>query len=202
MIQAIVFDFGNVVGYFNHRLTTDRLLPHTDLLAEELHSRLFGGALEEDYEVGRISTSEFLQQARKAGRISCADDIVARAWADIFWPNKDVIKLLPLLKPRARLFLASNTNELHSRQFRGQFADALGHFEALILSHEVGARKPERAFYEHCLRRARCAAEECLLIDDLPANVAGARACGCQGIVFTGISELYQRLSNLGLLLR
>src|SRR5262249_25627356 len=94
--------------------------------------------------------------------------------------------------------LGSNTSELHSRQFLRQFADTMRYFDAIVLSHEVGARKPLPAFYEHCLRRASCAPEECVFIDDLAANVAGAQACGLQGIVYRSSDDLRRRLAALG----
>jgi FMN phosphatase YigB (HAD superfamily) len=198
-IKTIVFDFGRVVGFFDHGLTTKRLADHAGLPAEELHAHLFGGPLEDEYESGRISTSEFLQRVRQTCRLTCADEIIAAAWADIFWPNEDVCALLPCLKPRYRLLLGSNTNELHARQFRGQFADWLLPFDGLVLSHEIGVRKPKAGFFEHCTRLAGCAPAECLFIDDLPANVSGAHACGWQGIVYTSYPDLCKQLMALGI---
>jgi putative hydrolase of the HAD superfamily len=164
-----------------------------------MDAHLFGGSLEDDYESGQISTSEFLRRVRETCRLTCPDEIIAAAWADIFWPNEEVCALLPRLKPRYRLLLGSNTNELHARQFCGQFADWLQHFDALVLSHEIGVRKPRAGFFEHCLRLAECAPAECLFIDDLAANVAGARACGWQGIVYTSFPDLCQQLTALGI---
>jgi len=198
-IETIVFDFGRVVGFFDHRLTTNRLAVHAGLPAEEMHTYLFGGALEDDYESGRISTSEFLKRVRETCRLSCPDEIIAAAWADIFWPNPEVCALLPRLKPHYRLLLGSNTNELHARHFCGQFADRLRHFDALVLSHEIGVRKPKPGFFEHCARVAGCAPAACLFIDDLAANITGARACGWQGIVYTGFADLCKQLTALGI---
>ena len=95
--------------------------------------------------------------------------------------------------------MGSNTNELHARQFLEQFADRLQHFDALVLSHKIGVRKPKAGFFEHCIRLAECAPAECLFIDDLAANVAGARACGWQGIVYTSFPDLRQQLMALGI---
>ena len=36
MIQTIIFDFGNVVGFFDHRLVSSRLRPHAAVPAEEI----------------------------------------------------------------------------------------------------------------------------------------------------------------------
>jgi putative hydrolase of the HAD superfamily len=198
-IKTIVFDFGRVVGFFDHRLTTNCLAEHAGLAVEEMHTLLFGGALEDDYESGRISTREFLQRVRQSCRLTCPDEIIATAWADIFWPNPEICALLPRLKPRYRLLLGSNTNELHARQFRGQFADWLRHFDALVLSHEIGVRKPKAGFFEHCTRLAGCAPAESLFIDDLASNVAGAQACGWQAIVYSGFDDLCKQFAALGI---
>lgn len=110
-------------------------------------------------------------------------------------------ELVPQLRGRYRLLLGSNTTELHSRRFRQQFADVLSHLDALVLSYEIGARKPKAAFFEHCRRVAGCAPQECLFIDDLEANIAGARACGLQGIVYRSNANLREHLTRLGIVL-
>ena len=198
MIQTIVFDFGNVVGRFDYGRTLESLRRHTDLTPQEIRAAIYAAELEDAYESGRLSTAEFLAKVRAVCRLNCADEVLRAAWCDIFWPNEEVCALIPQLKPRYRLLLGSNTNELHAGHFRRQFADTLRHFDALVLSHEVGARKPRPAFFEHCQRLAGCGPEGCLFIDDLPANVAGARACGWHGIVFTGAADLRTHLADLG----
>ena len=47
-------------------------------------------------------------------------------------------------------------------------------------------------------RRAGCPAAECVFIDDLPANIEGAKRCGWQGIVYTDFADLKRRLAELG----
>src|SRR5438132_14400189 len=171
-IKTIVFDVGRVVSFFDHRLTISRLAAHASLPAAEMHTQLFGGPLEDDYESGRISTLAFLRRVREVCRLTCPDEIIAAAWADIFWPNEEVCVLLPRLQPRYRLLLGSNTNELHARHFCEQFAGWLRHFDALVLSHEIGVRKPKAGFFEHCAPLAECASAECLFIADFADNVA------------------------------
>jgi putative hydrolase of the HAD superfamily len=199
-IQTIVFDFGNVIGFFDHSPAISRLAAHASVDAATIRSSIYGGDLEDAYESGRISTAEFLQQLRTLCQLRCSDEEAGAAYGDIFWPNEPLCALVPQLKPRYRLLLGSNTSELHSRQFRRQFADTLRHFDALVLSHDVGVRKPKAAFFEHTRRLAGCAPQACLFIDDLPANVKGAIACGWQGIVYHSFDDLRQRLSELGIL--
>jgi putative hydrolase of the HAD superfamily len=115
---------------------------------------------------------------------------MAAAFADIFKANEAVCALIPQLKPHFRLLLGSNTNELHARRFRDQFAATLSHFDHLVLSYEIGVRKPRRAFFEHCQRLAACRAEECMFIDDLQGNIDGARAIGWRGVQYVPSLDL------------
>lgn len=197
-MKAIVFDFGNVVGFFDHYRALDRLCRHTDLSPQEMFRRVYDTDLEDAFESGRISAADFVKAVRDLWQLRCDDEQLTGAFADIFTPNPEVCGLIPALKPRYRLILGSNTNELHARHFRRQFEDVLGHFDALVLSYEVRARKPRREFFEQCQRLAGCAPRECLFIDDLPANVEGARACGWQGLVYDKPGGLRAQLAALG----
>jgi len=61
-------------------------------------------------------------------------------------------------------------------------ADAL--FDDVVMSFEVGARKPQAAVYDLAARRAGARPEQCLLVDDNERNCEGARAAGWQAIRF------------------
>jgi putative hydrolase of the HAD superfamily len=193
-ISTVVFDFGNVVAFFSHRRAAEQLAALGTAPAEVILSSLFGGPLEDDYDSGRLATADYLALLRRQFGLAGSDEQIARAYSDIFTPNDEVIALLPQLKGRYKLLLLSNTNDLHYRHFRRQFADALAPFDALVASHEVGVRKPHAHIYRHCERLADCPAERCLFIDDLPANVAAAQGCGWQGVVYRPGSDLRQLL--------
>lgn len=199
MIKTIIFDFGNVIGFFDPRRVSERLAAHAEMVVHELHSYLYGGPLEEAYELGRLTTEEFLHQLRTTCGLRCSQEVLLQIYPDMFWPNQDVCEFVPRLKPRYRLLLLSNTNDLHARHFQQQFADTFQHFDALVFSHEVGVRKPQRGIFEHCLRLAACAPEECLFIDDLPANVAGAQALGWHGIVYRDFADFQRQMESLGI---
>jgi HAD superfamily hydrolase (TIGR01509 family) len=200
LIKTIIFDFGNVVGFFDARLTFQRILGHTELSAQDIRAAYNAANLEEAYDTGRLTTPEFLVRLLRVGQLRCSEEYLASAFAEIFQPNHDVCALLPLLKPRYRLLLGSNTNELHANQFKKQFPEPLRFFDALVLSHEIGARKPHADFYQHCQTLAHCAPDECLFIDDLEANIAGAHAFGWHGVVYRNITDLRGRLGLLGIL--
>lgn len=198
MLKAIVFDFGNVLAGIDYRRALAKLTRHTDLSAEAIVGAVVGKTLEDDYETGRITTAEFLTQIHSACRLRCTKNELADAFVDIFVQDPDVCSLVSRLKGRYKLLLGSNTNDLHAAVFKRIFAETLAHFDALVLSHEIGVRKPLAAFFQHCQKLAGCAPKECLFIDDLPINVAGAEACGWKGIVFRGIDDLRDRLESMG----
>jgi putative hydrolase of the HAD superfamily len=197
-IKTLVFDFGNVLGLFDHRIVVERLSRLANLPPQMIRRWLLTEELEDAYESGRLSTAELLQYGRRTCGFRCSDDELRLAIADMFWRNDAVCDLLPGLKDRYRLLLLSNTNEIHSKHFRRQFADDLRFFDAMVLSHEVGIRKPHPDVYGHCLKLAACAPSECVFIDDLPANITAARACGWHGIVYTSIENLRRDFAELG----
>jgi glucose-1-phosphatase len=199
-ISTVVFDFGNVLGFFSHRKSAEQLAAYTDMAPAAVQAHLYGGGLEEDYEAGRLSTPVFMRMVRETCHLSCNDEQFAAAFADMFTPNPDACALVPLLKPHYPLFLLSNTNDLHYRQFRRQFATVLSYFDGLVLSHEVGVRKPDPRVYETCLRLAGRPAEECLFIDDMAKNVEAARACGWHGLLYRRGEDLRGELAGIGVI--
>src|SRR5580704_14215298 len=127
MIETIAFDFGQVLGFFDHRRTLANLVRHTDMSAKEMFEEIYCGELEDEFESGRISDVEFLRRFRVQCRLQCDENYLAAAVADIFWPNEPLCALIPRLKQRYRLVLGSNTNAIHARHFVSQFAAILRH---------------------------------------------------------------------------
>ncbi|HEV8059163.1 MAG TPA: HAD family phosphatase [Gemmataceae bacterium] len=197
-IKAIVFDYGNVVGYFDHRRTAEKLAPFSSRSSEQILEYLYPQELEDDFENGSLSAHDFLRVVRDQLRLQCPAATIRAAIADIFWLNVDVCALIPQLAPNYRLILGSNTNAIHSEHFRKLSADVLKHFHGQVLSHEVEVRKPARAFFDHCVRLAEQPASACLFIDDLPSNIAGAQDAGLQTLLYRSQPTLAAELQELG----
>lgn len=201
MIQAVLFDFGNVIGFFDHRRATRRFAPLSRLGEDEMYSIIYDGELEHRFESGMMAGDEFI--AEVIGLIGYRGEPAQfRAdFVEIFTRNPPVIGLIPRLKSRYRLVLASNTNPLHSAHFRVTFADVLQHFDALGMSFEAKVRKPAPGFFLHCFKLAGCQPEECVFIDDIEANVDGARAVGAQTVHYHPTTDLAAELTRLGVTL-
>ena len=199
---VLIFDFGNVVAHFDYAVSFGRLgaprgVSGFDLL--ENARRLGLGALLEVYEAGGVSSEGFSQSVRDRLGLTIGHEEFATAWADIFVLNPSVASLVEQLKKRGyTLVLGSNTNEMHATHFLKQFAETFGRFDRLVLSYQVGAIKPASAFYEACSRSVGAEPSDCVFIDDLPANVEGARQAGLQGLVYTDTARLKEDLRLLG----
>ena len=197
-IKTVIFDFGNVVAFFDHSRAVARLAPHTELPPVELALKLYGSPIEDAYERGAIDTAEYIREALLNGRLSCTAEQFVAAFVAIFWRNFEVCSLVPRFKPNYRLVLASNTTPAHFDEYRKQFADVLGYFDHLGTSFDARARKPERAFFEHIQQHADAEPGECVFVDDLPTNVEAAERFGWRGVVYRADGTLADKLRAAG----
>ncbi len=200
---ALIFDFGNVVAHFDYGKACSALGTRLGLSGEELLDRLrpLGFSdLVKAYEGGQISAEEFSRGVSASVGLAVTHDEFAAAWSDIFSANESIVPLIAAFKREGyTLVLGSNTNDLHARQFRRQFAQTLAHFDRLVLSYEVGHIKPSSSFYLACAEAAGLPPEECIFIDDLPENVEGARAAGLVGVLYENTPRLIRDLASLGI---
>ena len=77
------------------------------------------------------------------------------------------------------------------------FLDA---FDGVVVSGEVKALKPQPEIFQILFERHDLTPSDCLFIDDVPANVAGAEAVGMHGHHFTSPENLRTDLEAAGIL--
>jgi putative hydrolase of the HAD superfamily len=70
-------------------------------------------------------------------------------------------------------------------------------FDAVVISAEVGMRKPEERIFWHAAELLGLAPEECAFVDDIEANVLAAEALGMTGVWHTDPAETVTRLGAL-----
>ena len=134
-------------------------------------------------EVGVISPKEFLQQLKKECKNARVEQ-VENAWnamlLDLPQSRLDCIKKL---KRKHKIFLLSNTNEIHIKAFRKKIGEknweefsAL--FDKMYLSHEIGFRKPDKNAFQIILEENRLKPNEVFFIDDSPQHIKAAKKLG------------------------
>ena len=70
--------------------------------------------------------------------------------------------------------------------------------DGMVVSAEEKLLKPEPEIYECLLGRYGLDREECVFIDDIPKNVAGAEAVGLRAIIFENPAQVRRTLAGLG----
>jgi putative hydrolase of the HAD superfamily len=72
-----------------------------------------------------------------------------------------------------------------------------GMFDDIVISGEVGLRKPEPEIFHLAAERIGLRAEDCVFVDDLELNVEGARALGMTAIHHTSYDGTRRELESL-----
>jgi glucose-1-phosphatase len=138
-----------------------------------------------EYETGKINTADFIASIQKATDRDISSDKIAAAWNTMILDlKKDVMHLLKKLRLGYRIFLLSNTNELHIHSFNEALnikyglMDLSEIFEKLYYSHVLGMRKPDREIFEFVLNDSQISPAETLYIDDTLAHIESAATLG------------------------
>jgi len=70
-------------------------------------------------------------------------------------------------------------------------------FDTVVISGEVGMRKPEPAIFELVLARIGLPADECVFVDDMAHNISAAEQAGLVGIVHRTFDQTAAELEAL-----
>ncbi len=102
----------------------------------------------------------------------------------------ETIEAVQKLKSNYRLFLLSNTNNLHFDVYSSKFLQEFGFdmcelFEQCYFSHKIGLRKPDLAIFHKVLNENNLVARETLFLDDMTYNREAAEQLFIQTLPFT-----------------
>lgn len=117
-------------------------------------------------------------------------------------PIPVTVELLARLRARRdagaalRLYYLSNMPMPYARGLMARHA-FMHWFDGGIFSGDVKVLKPQREIYALLAERYRLAPEDTVFIDDMPANVAGARAIGWHALHCTRPAALAAQLAPL-----
>ncbi len=197
-IRAVIFDFGRVISDFNIGRFIARASRSSTLNSAELEAAVARAMpTAERYETGLMSSREFYAEVCKAASLSMSEEEFRSAYTDIFTQKPGTIALIRRLKSRYRLGLLSNTNEWHF-EFGVKPVSIFPLFDAVTLSFEVRAMKPDRRIYADMLGKLALPAEECAYIDDIAEYVAAGRALGLVAFQYTTHENLIGDLTKAG----
>lgn len=194
MIEAVVFDWGGV-------LAGDISTGFADLearlgVASGSMPELLGlmptatdpANLWHQRELGRATALEWAQwyadRVRAAGGPSIPVDLLVASESDRFTiePNAEVVDLVRRLRSTGyRLALCTNNFRELANVWREGLPMEL--FDAVVVSCEIGLRKPDAAMFDHVTSALGVAPGSTVLLDDLEGNIDGARAAGWHAVL-------------------
>jgi putative hydrolase of the HAD superfamily len=177
-LAALLIDFGgvmtsNVYEAFAACCAAEGLPPErfrTVLASDDRASRIFV-----EVETGAMSEAEFERAfAPMLGPGVAPRGLLERLTAELR-PEPSILAAIATLREAGvATVLVSNT---FGRTPYASY-DLEGLFDHVVLSADVGIRKPSRAIYRHAIECADRLPEEALFVDDLEHNLAGARRVG------------------------
>lgn len=186
-IRHIIFDLGGVILNIDYKLSAEafKKLGANDF--DELYSQAKQSELFDRLETGRISLNDFRNEVRRIFEATWSDTEIDSAWNAMLLdlpPTR--IELLQELKKRYKIYLLSNTNQIHYDQYGRMLRERFGLndlsevFDKAYYSHEVGMRKPDAEVFEFVLNANAAEANETLFIDDSIQHIEGAKRIGLE----------------------
>jgi glucose-1-phosphatase len=185
-IKNIIFDLGGVILNIDIKRTENALqklgIENFSQYLKQSHLISFF----KEYEAGKIDDSTFIGKIQSLSTNVLKDDAVIDAWNALLLDfPQERIELLRELKKKYRLFLLSNTNAIHHKQFQQQLFEQSGSyledlFEKTYYSHTIGLCKPDVAAFEIVIKENNLDPAETIFVDDTEANMPGAKQAGLQ----------------------
>lgn len=179
MIKNIILDFGDIF------INLDK--PATALAMSKYGFKNITPELDaifKTYEKGLITSQEFLENTQLLFPSASIDDL-RNAWNAILldFPEHRLNFIENLSKENThRLFLLSNTNDIHINFIKKQMGSRFGRFqnsfEVFYLSYEMKMRKPDKEIFEFVLEENHLIPKESLFVDDTKENTETAANLG------------------------
>lgn len=195
---AVLVDFGGVVttsvlAAFREFGATlgDPDLPLTLLARDEVSRRLLS-----DHESGRIDAAAFDEgfagRLRAHGADVDPEGLSGRMQAGLRRDDATVALLGRLRAAGIPVALVSNA--FGRDTYAGFDLDALA--DVVVVSSEVGVRKPSREIYRIACERLGVAPEQAVMVDDLQQNLDGAARLGIAGVLHTDGGDTARQLAD------
>ena len=190
-IKNIIFDLGGVILDLNYQATIDAFVEMGIKDFSNLYSQKEQKQIFDDFEIGKITSNQFISSIQSLSQNSISKDKIITAWnAMLLEINPKKLDYLLSIKERFRIFLLSNTNEIHISKFEAGLAKKnelkkfYTCFEKVHYSSRLSLRKPNVDCFKTVLEINNLNASETIFIDDSIQHIEGAKNCGIKGYLF------------------
>lgn len=136
----------------------------------------------------------------KLGVIPPSDKSLQRLWVKQYKRHakikNEMISFVNKLRENYKLAILSNTIKEHTQINRER--KLFAYFDEVLLSNEIGLRKPEKAFFKEASKRLNMPFRNLIFIDDEMRWIKAARKYGLNAILFKNRKQLEIVLKRKG----
>lgn len=185
-MKNIIFDMGNVLLTYDPEVCLNHIVEKEEDRAL-IRRELFEGPEWVQGDLGELTDEERFNGVSKRVPERLHEELrrCTVEWDMCMHPVKQAREFCDYLKKSGfGIYVLSNASSSFYRYFP-RFAP-FDYFDGIVVSCDVHIIKPDIRIYQHLLKKYNLRADECFFIDDLEANIEGARNAGIDGAVFEG----------------
>ena len=205
-IKNIIFDLGGVILDIDENIVYKELEKLGINVSELAHSKDFKELISK-FDTGIYTAPTFRKKAKALlGLEKMTDQKFDAIWnAMLLDIPRERIEAIEQVKKHYKIFLMSNTNEIHydlyvrDLQLRFGYKEFDALFDKSYFSFDIHLEKPDPRFFEMILDHEGLLPEETLFIDDTETNIKVAKKLGIR-TYHIGREELVRNLFENGVL--
>jgi 2-haloacid dehalogenase len=196
---AIVFDLGGVLLDWNPRYLYRSLFNGDEAAMERFISEVCTPAWNSRLDEGRSFAEAVAELAVLHPQYRELIEVYHTRWDEMLGGAIDgTVAILEALHSQGYYLCALSNWSAETFPFVRKRFKFPGLFQTIVLSGEERLLKPDPAIFQVLLKRIGRRAEDCLYIDDLPANTQVARGLGFRTVDFTSPEDLRLQLRHQG----
>lgn len=184
-IKNIIFDLGGVILDIDENIVYKELEKMGVDVAQLAHSKEFKEVMSK-FDTGVYTAPTFRRKMKAlVGQDKMTDQKFDATWnAMLLDIPRERIEAIEQVKQHYKIFLMSNTNEIHydlyvrDLQLRFGYNEFDELFHKSYFSFDIHLEKPDPRFFELILDHEGLVPEETLFIDDTEANIKAAQGLG------------------------
>jgi putative hydrolase of the HAD superfamily len=206
-IKAVIFDIGGVlkiVRYLPKKYKDNELLCVHEYMAKKYNLDIdtwfdsidspYGKSME-----GLISNEETVNSI--SNNLKTTPKKLAKLWLNAYKKkmkdNKELYDLAIKLKNKGyKIGILSDQWHLSKKALVKK--EYLKHFDPVIISCDIGIRKPNPKIFKLLIRKLKLRPKEIIFIEDREWNIKPAEKCGINTILFKNNKQTIEKLRELG----
>lgn len=185
-MKNVIFDMGNVLLTYDPEVCLNHIVEKEEDRAL-IRRELFEGPEWVQGDLGELTDEERFNGVSKRVPERLHEELrrCTVEWDMCMHPVKQAREFCDYLKKSGfGIYVLSNASSSFYRYFP-RFAP-FDYFDGIVVSCDIHIIKPDIRIYQHLLKKYNLRADECFFIDDLEANIEGAKNAGIDGAVFEG----------------